>query len=95
MDVTESSVFYVLPGIIDAAAGVEAQTKTVWRQANRFNLPRIVFLNKMDKLGADVQMSVDSIRSEFAVTPLLTQLNLGVEKDFEGITLLLNRIKFF
>lgn len=74
----------LVSGILDVAAGVEAQTKTVWRQANKFNLPRIIFLNKMDKLGANVEQSLESIRTDLGVVPLLTQYNLGVEKDFEG-----------
>lgn len=71
-------------GILDASAGVEAQTKTVWKQANRFSLPRLVYLNKMDKRGADVDMSVKTIQTDLQTKPLLTQLNIGVEKDFEG-----------
>ena len=85
MTVTCNGSALTLPGVVDASAGVEAQTKTVWRQANRFNLPRLVFLNKMDKAGANVKASLESIQKEFAVVPLLTQLNLGVEQDFEGL----------
>ena len=87
MTVTCNGSAPTFPGVVDASAGVEAQTKTVWRQANRFNLPRLVFLNKMDKAGANVKASLESIQKEFSVVPLLTQLNLGVEQDFEGLIL--------
>ena len=87
MTVTCNDSALTFSGVVDASAGVEAQTKTVWRQANRFNLPRLVFLNKMDKAGANVKASLESIQKEFAVVPLLTQLNLGVEQDFEGLIL--------
>ena len=87
MTVTCNGSALTFPAVVDASAGVEAQTKTVWRQANRFNLPRLVFLNKMDKAGANVKASLESIQKEFAVVPLLTQLNLGVEQDFEGLIL--------
>ena len=87
MTVTCNNAALTFSGVVDASAGVEAQTKTVWRQANRFNLPRLVFLNKMDKAGANVKASLESIQKEFAVVPLLTQLNLGVEQDFEGLIL--------
>lgn len=75
-------------GVIDASAGVEAQTKTVWMQANKFNISRLIFLNKMDKRGADIKQCLESIKSELGVAPLLTQLNIGLEQDFTGVLLL-------
>ncbi|KAF6023625.1 GFM2 [Bugula neritina] len=72
-------------GILDVSAGVEAQTKTVWRQANRFNLPRLLFLNKMDKRNADIDGSLTSIRNDLGTTPLLIQHNLGTGSSFTGI----------
>ncbi|XP_067935951.1 ribosome-releasing factor 2, mitochondrial-like isoform X2 [Watersipora subatra] len=81
-------------GILDASAGVEAQTKTVWRQANHFSLPRLIFLNKMDKKGADVAESLKSIKKDLAVTPLLTQCALGTESDLEGVVDLASLSKF-
>lgn len=75
-----------LVGVIDASSGVEAQTKTVWRQANNFHLPRIIYLNKMDKRGADVDGSLESIRTQLGVSPLLVHCAIGLERDFEGNT---------
>jgi elongation factor G len=65
-------------------AGVETQTLTVWRQANKYNVPSIVYLNKMDKRGANMQRCLHSIQEKLHVTPLLLQLPLGVESSFCG-----------
>jgi len=73
------------------SAGVEAQTKTVWRQANRFNLPRLLFLNKMDKRNADIDGSLTSIRNDLGTTPLLIQHNLGTGSSFTGTFIILNQ----
>lgn len=70
--------------------GVEAQTMTVWRQADRYSVPRIVYLNKMDKHGADVKSCLISLQEKLHANPLLLQLPLGKEKDFSGIVDLVN-----
>ncbi len=66
-------------------AGVEPQSETVWRQANRYGVPRIVFVNKMDRDGADFLRVVDQIRDRLGSTPVPMQLAIGAEKDFKGI----------
>ncbi|MDR2660804.1 MAG: elongation factor G [Lactobacillaceae bacterium] len=71
--------------VLDGAAGVEPQTETVWRQATTYSVPRIVFVNKMDKMGADFQMSVDSIHERLQVNAEAIQWPIGAEDDFEGI----------
>lgn len=71
--------------VLDAQAGVEPQTETVWRQADDFNVPRIVFANKMDKMGADFDYTVSTIKDRLNVTPLPIQLPIGAEDDFIGL----------
>ncbi len=71
--------------LLDANAGVEPQTETVWRQADRYKVPRIVFVNKMDKIGADFFNCVDMIKSRVAGNPLPIQLPIGAESELEGI----------
>uniref|UniRef100_A0A670XY09 Elongation factor G2 n=1 Tax=Pseudonaja textilis TaxID=8673 RepID=A0A670XY09_PSETE len=71
--------------VFDASAGVEAQSLTVWRQADKHHIPRICFLNKMDKLGASFIHSVESIKQKLKVKPLLLQLPIGEAKSFRGI----------
>ena len=71
--------------ILDAAAGVQAQTLTVWRQSARYQLPVIVFINKMDKPNADLSGSLRSVRERLGVPPLLTQLPLGEGPQFRGV----------
>jgi len=71
--------------VFDAQAGVEPQSETVWRQANRYNVPRICFLNKMDKAGADFEMAVDSIRERLGAAAFPIQYPIGQENDFRGI----------
>ena len=72
--------------VLDGSAGVEAQTVTVWRQAERYNVPRIAFINKMDKPAASVERTVVSIRKRLGATALVTQLVLGGEgKQFHGL----------
>ncbi len=75
--------------VLDANAGVEPQTETVWRQADRYQVPRIVFVNKMDKIGADFANCVRMIRERTGARPLPVQLPIGVEGDFSGIVDLL------
>jgi elongation factor G len=70
---------------LDANAGVEPQTETVWRQADRYEVPRMIFVNKMDKLGADFFNCVDMIGERLGSVPLCVQLPIGSEGEFEGI----------
>lgn len=77
--------------VFDAANGVEPQTETVWRQAEKYHVPRIAFLNKMDKVGADFEMCLESMRQKLAAKPVLTQLPVGVESQFHGIIDLASR----
>ena len=71
--------------VLDANAGVEPQTETVWRQANKYHVPRIVFVNKMDKLGADYWRCLEMMESRLASTPVTLQLPIGAEDEFEGV----------
>lgn len=71
--------------LIDAQAGVEPQTETVWRQANDFKVPRIIFANKMDKMGADFEYSLDTIDKRFGVNAKPIQWPIGAEDNFTGI----------
>ncbi|KAK8383669.1 hypothetical protein O3P69_015843 [Scylla paramamosain] len=71
--------------ILDASAGVEAQTLTVWRQADRYRVPRFIYLNKMDKPAASVSLCLSSIRDKLHVLPLLLHLPLGQGKLFRGL----------
>ena len=78
----------VLDGMVavfDAKEGVEAQSETVWRQADRYRVPRICFINKMDKVGADFEFSFDSIRDRLGVNPIAVQLPIGQGHELEGI----------
>lgn len=71
--------------LFDAVAGVEPQSESVWRQADRHGVPRIAFVNKMDRPGADLDAAVDSIRQRLHVTPLVVQLPMGTEAEFSGV----------
>ncbi len=71
--------------IFDAKEGVEAQSETVWRQASKYHIPRICFINKMDKVGADFPASFKSIRDRLGAHPVAVQLPIGAEAHFEGI----------
>jgi elongation factor G len=71
--------------VLDGNQGVEPQTETVWRQADRYNVPRIVFVNKMDKTGADFQMCLRTIRERLAVKAIPIQLPIGSELTLKGI----------
>ncbi|EHN59222.1 elongation factor G [Oenococcus kitaharae] len=77
--------------VLDGAAGVEPQTETVWRQATTYSVPRLVFVNKMDKLGADFQMSVDSLKERLDVNAKAIQWPIGAEDDFAGVIDLIER----
>jgi len=71
--------------LLDANAGVEPQTETVWRQADKYHVPRMIFCNKMDKLGADFYRSVEMVKSRLGATPVVMQLPIGAESDFKGV----------
>ena len=71
--------------VLDANAGVEPQTETVWRQADRYSVPRIVFVNKMDKIGADFFNCVDMIADRTGAVPAPVQMPIGAENEFAGI----------
>ena len=77
--------------VLDAKAGVEPQTETVWRQADAYNVPRIVFVNKMDAIGADFGMSVGTIKKRLEAKTAAVQWPIGAESDFRGIIDLLER----
>ena len=68
--------------VFDAVAGVEPQTETVWRQANKYNVPRICFVNKMDRIGADFERTVQMIRDRLVALPAVIQLPIGAESEF-------------
>ena len=71
--------------VFDGVAGVEPQSETVWRQADRYGVPRICFVNKMDRVGAEFHRCVEMIRDRLGATPLVIQLPWGVEADFRGV----------
>lgn len=71
--------------VFDAVAGVEPQSETVWRQADEYNVPRICFVNKMDRIGANFQRTVDMIVERLGATPLPIQLPWGAEDKFQGV----------
>jgi elongation factor G len=71
--------------ILDAVAGVEPQTETVWRQADKYRVPRIVYVNKMDRTGADFYRALDMIRTRLGAVPVAIQLPLGKEDGFRGV----------
>src|SRR5918911_1426870 len=71
--------------VFDAVAGVEPQSETVWRQADRYSVPRICFINKMDRIGADFWQTIEQIKERLGATPLPIQLPIGRESAFEGV----------
>ncbi len=71
--------------LLDANAGVEPQTETVWRQADKYGVPRLIFVNKMDKIGADFVRSVEMVEERLGATPVVLQLPIGSENDFRGV----------
>ena len=71
--------------VFDGKEGVEPQSETVWRQADKYNVPRICFVNKMDKLGADFYFTVDTIIKRLGAKPLVMQLPIGSESEFTGV----------
>jgi len=78
--------------VFDAVAGVEPQSETVWRQADRYDVPRIAFINKMDRVGADFFAAWKSIRERLGANAVPIQLPIGVEAAFEGVVDLINKV---
>src|SRR3989339_2214827 len=77
--------------VLDAEEGVQSQSETVWHQADKYNVPRICFINKMDKLGADFHRTVGMIRDRLGAHPAVMTIPLGKEHDFKGVIDLLTR----
>jgi elongation factor G len=75
--------------VFDAVAGVEPQTETVWRQANKYNVPRMCFVNKMDRIGADFYRCLDMIKDRLDANVAVVQLPIGAESEFQGVVDLL------
>jgi len=71
--------------VFDGSEGVQAQTETVWRQGQKYDLPCLCFVNKMDKVGADFEMTIDSIRDKLIANPILLQIPIGAEDSFAGV----------
>ena len=71
--------------VFDSVAGVEPQSETVWRQADKYGVPRICFCNKMDRIGANFYRCLDMIKDRLGATPLALQLPIGAEAEFKGI----------
>jgi len=71
--------------VLDSSQGVEPQTETVWRQGDKYNVPRIVFCNKMDKVGADFDRCIEDIKVRLGAKPIPIQLPIGAESDFRGL----------
>ncbi len=80
--------------VFDGKEGVEPQSETVWRQADKYNVPRICFVNKMDKLGADFYYTVQTIKDRLGAEPLVMQLPIGAESEFTGVVDLLTMKAF-
>ncbi len=78
--------------VFDAVAGVEPQSETVWRQANHYGVPRICFVNKMDRMGANFWRTIDMIKDRLGANPLPVQLPIGAEDRFAGMVDLFTRV---
>ncbi len=81
--------------VFDAVAGVEPQSETVWRQADRYNVPRIAFVNKMDRVGADFYRTLDMIRNRLKANPVPIQVPIGAESDFVGMVDIIERKAYY
>jgi elongation factor G len=79
--------------VFDSVAGVEPQSETVWRQADKYNVPRMCFVNKMDRIGADFFRCVDMMVDRLGAVPLVLQLPIGVESDFAGVIDLIKNVE--
>ena len=71
--------------VLCGSSGVQPQTETVWRQANKYEVPRMVFVNKMDRAGADFNMVVDQLKERLGANPVPLQMAIGAEEDFKGV----------
>lgn len=71
--------------VFDSVSGVEPQSETVWRQADKYGVPRVVFVNKMDRMGANFLRVVDQIQKRLGATPVVVQVPIGAEEDFKGV----------
>ncbi len=80
--------------LLDANAGVEPQTETVWRQADKYNVPRMIFINKMDKIGADFYASVQSVKDRLGGNAIEMQLPIGAENEFIGMVDLVKNVAY-
>jgi elongation factor G len=81
--------------VFDAVAGVEPQSETVWRQADKYRVPRICFVNKMDRIGANFERTVQMIKDRLGAKPVMIQLPIGAEDDFRGIIDLIDNTAIF
>jgi elongation factor G len=81
--------------VFDGKEGVEAQSETVWRQADRYDVPRVCFINKMDKIGADFEFSFNSIKERLGANPIGMQIPIGAGDDFEGLVDLLEMKAYY
>src|SRR5699024_10639998 len=81
--------------VLDAQSGVEPQTETVWRQATTYGVPRIVFINKMDKIGADFLYATSTLRDRLGANAHPVQLPIGAEDEFDGIIDLIEMKAYF
>src|SRR5881296_1804390 len=77
--------------VFDAVAGVEPQSETVWRQANKYRVPRICFINKMDRTGANYWRTIEMIRDRLGANPAIIQIPIGKEAEFKGLVDLISR----
>ena len=71
--------------VLCGSSGVQPQTETVWRQANKYEVPRLVFVNKMDRAGADFEMVIDQLKSRLKANPVPLQMTIGAEEEFKGV----------
>lgn len=81
--------------VFDGVAGVEPQSETVWHQADKYNVPRICFVNKLDRMGADFEKALQSIRERLHPKPAALQMPIGQEEKFEGVIDLLSQRAFY
>ncbi|MCJ7693902.1 MAG: elongation factor G [Anaerolineaceae bacterium] len=81
--------------VFDAVQGVEPQSETVWRQADRYGVPRICFANKMDRMGASFERTIQSIRDRLGAKPVAMQIPIGAESDFIGMVDLMNEVAIY
>ena len=81
--------------VLDASEGVQSQSETVWRQADKYNVPRVCFVNKMDKLGADYFDTIQDIKDKFGVKPAILNFPMGAEDNFQGVIQLLDEKAYF